>query len=181
MLGSCERGGQGPAFWWVEGGWNGFRCGIGLILWGSGLPAEEEGRGEWHQEWARLSPYTTLPWPSSLEGMVLAMEAALLAPAPQLKADLVVMKPDVSPLLPVAYSMFALAPTREGESGMVTLLCPFRIPWGAQGSPGCRARQLREPLQWAGWPALGPGDGHQMRAVSLPSFFPRPRKGVEDV
>ena len=99
----------------MEGGWNGFRWGIGLILWGSGLPAEEEGRVEWHPEWARLSPYTTPPWPSCPEGMVLAMEAALLAPAPHLKADLVVMKPDVSPSLPVAYSCLPLPPDVKGK------------------------------------------------------------------
>ena len=31
------------------------------------------------------------------------------------------------PLTTSGLFMFALAPTREGESGMVTLLCPFQI------------------------------------------------------
>ena len=31
------------------------------------------------------------------------------------------------PLTSSGLFMFALAPTREGESGMVTLLCPFQI------------------------------------------------------
>lgn len=48
---------------------------------------------------------------------------------------------------------------------------------GTWESTGCRAGQLREPLKWAGWPALGLGDGHQIRGCHPFQLFSKTQKG----
>lgn len=54
-------------------------------------------------------------------------------PTPQ-HQGLVLMKPDLSPHYQWDIPCLPPTPACEGESGMVTLLCPFQTPWDQGGA-----------------------------------------------
>lgn len=70
-----------------------------------GFLLKEAGGVGWHRGQACLSPHKTLPGPTPQEGVVLDIKAPLpLESCPLPNQNLVVMKPDLSPLYHCAIS-----------------------------------------------------------------------------